>query len=62
MSKFRNGFHAHHCPKCQQDVVCAIITHCRRPDPTPCDECRAQSFILGKTEEAYCETGKWPKE
>lgn len=59
---WRNGIHTHFCQRCDADKECPIITHCKWPAEHPCLDCRAAEFILGKTEEAYYETGKWPKE
>jgi len=40
----RNGRHTHWCERCEKDVDCPQITHCKRPDTTPCIDCRAAAF------------------
>ncbi len=35
----KSGYHGHHCPVCKQHSACAQITHCIKPDTTPCAKC-----------------------
>jgi len=65
----QSGLHSHYCNTCQKPVDCPQITHCKRPDETPCIDCRAaeyakheSGFIEGRAEEHYYKTGKWPGE
>ena len=58
----KSGRHAHYCPTCAKDKDCEQITHCKRPDTTPCIDCRAATFANERAEEGYYETGKWPWE
>jgi len=65
----KSGLHTHYCENCKRDVDCPQITHCKRPQVSPCIDCRAAAyaehesgFIEGRTEERFYQTGKWPKE
>jgi len=64
-----SGRHTHFCFNCQKDIECPQITHCKLLAVAPCIDCRAAAyakhesgFVEGRAEQAYYETGKWPKE